>query len=94
MIIDLQWPEACTPDQNLLEMIEGNLDTLIDRAMEQLGVTEFPKELRTIVPEAIILHPHEKDGNWSLSFRCVEWDDGIWGVVFGDSEIVRDYEGD
>lgn len=94
VMIDLQWRADTEPDEALVQLIGGDLDRLVGAAMERLGIEEFPDELRTIVPEAVSLHPQEPGGNWSLSFRCVEWEDGIWGVVFRDEELLRDYEGD
>ena len=94
ILLDLHWSKDIEPDPNLVEKIEANLDSLITNAIDRIGIHEFPSELRTMVPDAVTLHEDAEEGNWSLNFRCCEWDDGIWGVIFQDCEIIKDYDGD
>jgi hypothetical protein len=75
-------------------MIRDDIDMLMRSAIDHLGFAEFPRELRTIVPDTISLHPDDPEENWSLSFRCADGGDSIWGVAFRDRQIVRDFYGD
>lgn len=92
--IDLCWPLESEPNQGLVEEIAKGLDGFIDAAIARLGISEFPEELRTVVPESVELLPTDEVGDWSLSFRCVEWEDGYWGAVFRGGKIIQVFSGD
>lgn len=94
VLLTLDWPKNVEPDQTTLAMIREGLDSFMRSAIDRLGFHEFPVELRTIVPDSIALHPDDPEENWSLTFRCAEGGDYIWGVSFRNHEIVRDFCGD
>jgi hypothetical protein len=91
-LIDVQWKNGRPAPVDQVQAIRAAFDHYVDLSLEELGVSEFPAGLKTIVPESIDFLFDEVD--WSLCFRCAEWPDAWWTVDYKDGKIVGQRHGD
>jgi len=91
-MIEVHWKEGQPVPVNQVTAIRAEFDRFVELAMAELGVDEFPIELRTIVPESIDFLFNDAD--WSLCFRCAEWPDAWWTVDFKDGNAIGFRHGD
>jgi hypothetical protein len=92
VLIDVQWKDVMPAPVDQVQEIRAAFDHYVDLSFAELGVSEFPAELRTIVPESIDFLLDDVD--WSLCFRCTEWPDAWWTVDYRNGEIVGHRHGD
>ncbi|ACB75874.1 hypothetical protein [Opitutus terrae] len=90
--IDLWWTLGEEPTHEQVEEVRAHLLSRWDAALEFLGVAEFPRSLRVIVPESIHF-PAGKD-EWEMTFVYTKWEDGYWTVVFRGAQPISHHEGD
>ena len=91
-LIEVQWKQERSAPVDQVSAIRAEFDRYVDLGLAELGVSEFPAELRTIVPECVDFL--SDDADWTLAFRCPEWPDAWWTVDFKDGRIAGHNHGD